>query len=65
MKAILRECPFYRIICSSVINNKNGYCEFDEMHTICDGKLKHCKKLDTLRQYLMEREWMKIRKKDL
>lgn len=38
-----------------------GYCEFDSTYTICDGEAERCRKLESLKQSLMGREWMKIR----
>ncbi len=54
-------CPFYRSIESSNMEGGKGYCEFDYNGTICDGRDDHCRKLKSLKQYLMGREWMKMR----
>jgi len=56
-----RRCPFYRSSGSGGMGHKYGYCEFDDTYTMCGGETKRCKKLDSLKQYLMGREWMKMR----
>jgi len=43
------------------MGHRHGYCEFDCTYTICDGETKRCKKLESLKQYLVGREWMKMR----
>jgi len=39
----------------------HGYCEFDCSYAICAGKTDRCKKLDSMKQFQMGREWMKVR----
>jgi len=39
----------------------HGFCEFDYAYAMCDGETKRCRKLNSLKQYLMGREWMKMR----
>ncbi len=58
---IERGCPFYRSSGSPGMGRRHGYCEFDYVYTMCDGETKRCRKLDSLKQYLMGREWMKMR----
>jgi len=55
------QCPFYRSSGSPAINHRPAYCEFDCTYAICDGEVKHCGKLHGLRQYLMGRDWIKVR----
>jgi len=56
-----KRCSFYRRSESPNMGHRGGYCEFDCTGTICDGQIKRCKKLDSLKQYLMRREWVKMR----
>ena len=56
-----RRCAFYRGCGSPAMGHRHGYCEFDCTHTLCGGETKRCKKLDSLKQYLLGREWMKMR----
>ena len=53
-----RRCSFYRSSGSPGMDHRHGYCEFDSIYTICDGETKHCRKLNVLKRYLMERSWM-------
>jgi len=56
-----RRCPFYRISGTPGIGHRYGYCEFDCSYAICKGQTERCKKVESMRQYLMGREWMKVR----
>ncbi len=55
-----RECSFYRRPGNSSMGFDRGYCEFDDTSIVCDGKIRACRKVDSLRQYLMGRAWMKV-----
>jgi hypothetical protein len=55
-----RRCSFYRSSGNPVMDYRYGYCEFDSINTICNGETKRCKKLESLKKYLMGREWMKV-----
>jgi hypothetical protein len=58
-----RRCPFYRSSGSPIMDYRHGYCEFDFIYTICNGETKLCNKLESLKEYLMGREWMKVKVK--
>lgn len=61
MKTTKRVCPFYQNNGSRRMSDTYSYCEFDGAKTICNGENKKCKKLNSLREYLMKREWVKMR----
>jgi len=52
-------CAFYRNFGSPRVGQEPGLCEFDGTSSICDGEIGDCVKLNVLRRYLMERNWMK------
>ena len=56
-----RRCSFYRRCGSRGMGHGYGYCEFDSTYTNCDEEARRCRKLDSLKQYLMGREWMKTK----
>ncbi len=56
-----KRCSFYRSSGSPGMAHTHGYCEFDCTYIMCDGETKRCRKLDSLKQYLMGRQWMKMR----
>jgi hypothetical protein len=56
-----RRCPFYRRSGTPGMGDRHGYCEFDCSYVICEGKTERCKKLESMRQYLTGREWVKVR----
>ena len=49
-------CSFYARL---RIPGGRGHCEFDCAYSTCDGEIEHCGKLNILKRYLMERNWMK------
>jgi len=58
-----RRCPFYRSSGTPGMGHRLGYCEFDCSFAICEGNTERCKKLESMKQYLTGREWMKVRTK--
>ena len=52
-------CPFYLSSRSLGTDLNCGWCELDFTHASCDGEISHCEKVNSLKQYVMKREWMK------
>ena len=59
-----RGCPFQKNSDTLDMGPHDGYCELNRTHPVCNGKIKLCENIESLRRYVMERVWMKVRIKE-